>query len=136
MEGRQYSRRSGFVNDIVMWCLLPTRARATTAPPLSVRGPIAPPDVLADLGIRELQRYLVDEIQGGLPRARQRTGRRVRAGDPLDVDRVMNRGGERADDTPLSPRESQTYTALSELCGDAKGEKEAAHGLSVHRRGR
>jgi hypothetical protein len=95
-----------------------------------MRGPIDPHDVLAVLGIKELQRYLVDKIQEVyrsqsvaindkhievICRQMLRSVRVTRVGDTdflvdEQVDRfrfmeenekVMNRGGEPADGTPL-----------------------------------
>jgi DNA-directed RNA polymerase subunit beta' len=96
----------------------------------SVDGPIDPHDVLAVLGIKDLQRYLVDKIQEVyrsqsvaindkhievICRQMLRSVRVTRVGDTdflvdEQVDRfrfmeenekVMNRGGEPADGTPL-----------------------------------
>ena len=95
-----------------------------------IDGPIDPHDVLAVLGIRELQRYLVDKIQEVyrsqsvaindkhievICRQMLRSVRVTRVGDTdflvdeqvdrfrfmEENDKVMNRGGEPADGTPL-----------------------------------
>jgi len=109
------------------------RARVRAGDPL-IDGPIDPHDVLAILGIKELQRYLVDKIQEVyrsqsvaindkqievICRQMLRSVRVTRVGDTdflrnqtigEQVDRfrfieenekVMNRGGEPADGTPL-----------------------------------